>query len=101
MAADQTEKLYVGDAILSVNGEDLREASHDEAVKCLKRAGKVVTLEGKIQFLAIIKLLFFTVVHFFKFIIYDICSMYLKMYLLYYAIIFIIYFITAIIFNYN
>lgn len=47
MAADQTEELYVGDAILSVNGEDLREATHDEAVKALKRAGKVVELEGK------------------------------------------------------
>ncbi|XP_064599104.1 beta-1-syntrophin-like [Liolophura sinensis] len=47
MAADKTEKLYVGDAILSVNGEDLREASHDEAVKALKKAGKVVDLEVK------------------------------------------------------
>ena len=47
MAADKTEKLYVGDAILSVNGEDLREATHDEAVKALKRAGKVVDLEGQ------------------------------------------------------
>jgi hypothetical protein len=46
MAADKTERLYVGDAILSVNGEDLRDASHDEAVKALKRAGKVVELEG-------------------------------------------------------
>lgn len=46
MAADQTDQLYVGDAILSVNGEDLREATHDEAVKALKRAGKVVDLEG-------------------------------------------------------
>lgn len=49
MAADKTEKLYVGDAILQVNGEDLREATHDEAVKALKRAGKVVDLEGKTQ----------------------------------------------------
>lgn len=48
MAADQTEQLYVGDAILTVNGEDLREATHDEAVKALKRAGKVVELEGRI-----------------------------------------------------
>ncbi|CAG9827106.1 unnamed protein product [Diabrotica balteata] len=46
MAADQTEQLYVGDAILSVNGDDLREATHDEAVKALKRAGKVVELEA-------------------------------------------------------
>ena len=47
MAADATEQLYVGDAILAVNGEDLREATHDEAVKALKRAGKVVELEGR------------------------------------------------------
>ncbi|KAK0081757.1 hypothetical protein PV325_002382 [Microctonus aethiopoides] len=47
MAADATEQLYVGDAILAVNGEDLREATHDEAVKALKRAGKCVELEGE------------------------------------------------------
>ncbi len=47
MAADKTEKLYVGDAILSVNGDDLRDATHDEAVKSLKRAGRVVDLEGR------------------------------------------------------
>ncbi|KAH7977720.1 hypothetical protein HPB49_003240 [Dermacentor silvarum] len=47
MAADTTEQLYVGDAILSVNGEDLRDATHDEAVRALKRAGKVVDLEGE------------------------------------------------------
>ena len=47
MAADKTERLYVGDAILAVNGEDLRDATHDEAVKALKNAGKTVELEGK------------------------------------------------------
>lgn len=47
MAADKTEKLYVGDAILSVNGEDLREATHDEAVRALKKAKKIVELEGR------------------------------------------------------
>ncbi|XP_062579848.1 beta-1-syntrophin-like [Saccostrea cucullata] len=47
MAADKTEKLYVGDAILSVNGEDLREATHDEAVRALKKAKKIVELEVK------------------------------------------------------
>ncbi|XP_076109895.1 beta-1-syntrophin-like [Mytilus galloprovincialis] len=47
MAADKTEKLYVGDAILSVNGEDLREATHDDAVKALKKAKKVVDIEVK------------------------------------------------------
>jgi len=46
MAADKTNELYVGDAVLSVNGEDLKEATHDEAVKALKRAGKFVDLEG-------------------------------------------------------
>lgn len=47
MAADLTEQLYVGDAILSVNGEDLKDATHEEAVKALKRAGKMVQLEGE------------------------------------------------------
>ncbi|OWF36249.1 Beta-1-syntrophin [Mizuhopecten yessoensis] len=47
MAADKTEKLYVGDAIMSVNGEDLREATHDDAVKALKKAKKVVEIEVK------------------------------------------------------
>jgi len=46
MAADKTNQLYVGDAVLSVNGEDLKDATHDEAVKVLKRAGKFVDLEG-------------------------------------------------------
>lgn len=46
MAADKTGRLYVGDAILSVNGEDLRDATHDDAVRALKNAGDVVELEG-------------------------------------------------------
>lgn len=50
LAADQTEALYVGDAIMSVNGYDLREATHDEAVQALKKTGKEVILEGKIYF---------------------------------------------------
>ncbi|EMP32420.1 Beta-1-syntrophin, partial [Chelonia mydas] len=45
LAADQTQALYVGDAILAVNGTDLRDATHDEAVQALKRAGKEVLLE--------------------------------------------------------
>ncbi|XP_006860745.1 PREDICTED: alpha-1-syntrophin isoform X2 [Chrysochloris asiatica] len=45
LAADQTEALFVGDAILSVNGEDLSSASHDEAVQALKKTGKEVVLE--------------------------------------------------------
>ncbi|XP_075262683.1 beta-1-syntrophin-like isoform X1 [Convolutriloba macropyga] len=44
LAADKTNALYVGDAILSVNNEDLRNATHDEAVRALKRAGKEVEL---------------------------------------------------------
>ncbi|MED6235638.1 hypothetical protein ATANTOWER_030614 [Ataeniobius toweri] len=46
LAADQSRALRVGDAILSVNGNDLREATHDMAVQALKKAGKEVTLEG-------------------------------------------------------
>lgn len=51
MAADSAKGLYVGDAILSVNGEDLRDATHEEAVRALKRAGRVVDLEGEFSFL--------------------------------------------------
>ncbi|XP_069587942.1 beta-1-syntrophin [Ranitomeya imitator] len=47
LAADLTQALYVGDAILAVNGVDLRDATHDEAVQALKRAGREVTLEVK------------------------------------------------------
>lgn len=47
MAADSVKGLYVGDAILSVNGEELLDATHEEAVRALKRAGKVVDLEGE------------------------------------------------------
>ncbi|XP_072278684.1 beta-2-syntrophin [Pyxicephalus adspersus] len=45
LAADQSQALRVGDAILSVNGNDLRNATHDQAVQVLKKAGKEVTLE--------------------------------------------------------
>ncbi|XP_063801988.1 beta-2-syntrophin [Pseudophryne corroboree] len=45
LAADQSQALRVGDAILSVNGADLRSATHDQAVQVLKKAGKEVTLE--------------------------------------------------------
>ncbi|XP_073535934.1 beta-1-syntrophin [Phyllobates terribilis] len=47
LAADLTQSLYVGDAILSVNGVDLRDATHDEAVQALKKAGREVVLEVK------------------------------------------------------
>ncbi|XP_071973479.1 beta-2-syntrophin [Engystomops pustulosus] len=45
LAADKSRALRVGDAILSVNGADLRNATHDQAVQVLKKAGKEVTLE--------------------------------------------------------
>jgi hypothetical protein len=45
MPADQTGQLYVGDAILSVNGKDLQHVSHEEAVQILKKVGKEVELE--------------------------------------------------------
>lgn len=50
MAADATEQLYVGDAILAVDNENLRDATHDEAVKALKKAGKIVKLEGAFSY---------------------------------------------------
>lgn len=46
MAADETGELFVGDAILAVNGESLIDATHDQAVHALKRAGRVVDLVG-------------------------------------------------------
>eukprot|EP00061_Rhincodon_typus_P005402 g24869.t1 len=45
LAAERTGALFVGDAILAVNGADLREATHDQAVQALKKAGREVTLE--------------------------------------------------------
>ncbi|XP_016094092.1 beta-2-syntrophin [Sinocyclocheilus grahami] len=47
LAADQSRALRVGDAIMSVNSSDLRDATHDAAVQALKKAGKEVTLEVK------------------------------------------------------
>lgn len=46
MPADQTGQLYIGDAILAVNGKDLHHVSHEEAVQILKKAGKEVELQG-------------------------------------------------------
>lgn len=46
MPADLAGQLYVGDAILSVNGKDLQHVSHEEAVQILKKTGKEVELEG-------------------------------------------------------
>ncbi|KAB0349543.1 hypothetical protein FD755_003485 [Muntiacus reevesi] len=51
LAADQSRALRLGDAILSVNGTDLRQATHDQAVQALKRAGKEVLLEEFCPFL--------------------------------------------------
>lgn len=45
MAADLTNELHVGDAVVSVDGQDLRKATHDEAVQVLKNTGQTVTLE--------------------------------------------------------
>ncbi|KAL3118612.1 hypothetical protein niasHT_009319 [Heterodera trifolii] len=45
MPADQTGALFVGDVILAVNGESLVNARHDEAVRALKQAGKMVNLQ--------------------------------------------------------
>ncbi len=47
MSADLTKQLYVGDAILSVNGVNVSDFTHDEAVKILKNSGKTVDLEVK------------------------------------------------------
>ncbi|NWX03571.1 SNTB2 protein, partial [Caloenas nicobarica] len=47
LAAERSGALRLGDAILAVNGVDLRDATHDQAVQALKRAGKEVILEVK------------------------------------------------------
>ena len=47
MPAEQTGQLYIGDAILAVNGKDLHHVSHEEAVQILKKAGKEVELQGQ------------------------------------------------------
>ena len=47
MAADNTGKLFVGDAIQSVDGTDVSQATHDEAVQVLKATKSKVTLEVK------------------------------------------------------
>ncbi|KAG8144259.1 hypothetical protein E2320_001345 [Naja naja] len=47
LAAERCGALHLGDAILAVNGLDLRDATHDQAVQALKRAGREVLLEVK------------------------------------------------------
>ena len=44
-AADKTGELFIGDAIVSVDGRDLRNATHDEAVRVLKATGDTVALQ--------------------------------------------------------
>uniref|UniRef100_A0A8C0U4A5 Beta-2-syntrophin-like n=1 Tax=Cyanistes caeruleus TaxID=156563 RepID=A0A8C0U4A5_CYACU len=46
LAAERSGALRLGDAILAVNGVDLRDATHDQAVQALKRAGREVILEA-------------------------------------------------------
>ncbi|XP_077977664.1 Golgi-associated PDZ and coiled-coil motif-containing protein-like [Glandiceps talaboti] len=48
--ADRCGGLYIGDAILSVNGIDLRQAKHAEAVDVLSRQTGEITLD--VQFVA-------------------------------------------------
>ncbi|XP_076371525.1 gamma-2-syntrophin-like [Tachypleus tridentatus] len=43
-AADRTRQLFVGDAIIMVNGIDLENTKHDEAVNILRSAGDEVCL---------------------------------------------------------
>uniref|UniRef100_A0A1I8BRX7 PDZ domain-containing protein n=1 Tax=Meloidogyne hapla TaxID=6305 RepID=A0A1I8BRX7_MELHA len=50
MPADQTHSLFVGDVILAVNGESMANTKHEEAVRALKQAGKVVNLQGELIF---------------------------------------------------
>ncbi|XP_075217912.1 syntrophin-like 2 isoform X1 [Lycorma delicatula] len=46
-AADQTGELFVGDAIIKVNGELITSCKHDEAVNILRNAGDMVMLTVK------------------------------------------------------
>ncbi|XP_034253344.1 gamma-1-syntrophin isoform X2 [Thrips palmi] len=46
-AADETGKLFVGDAIIKVNGEPIVACHHDEAVNILRNAGDLVMLTVK------------------------------------------------------
>uniref|UniRef100_A0A8C4WYC1 Uncharacterized protein n=1 Tax=Eptatretus burgeri TaxID=7764 RepID=A0A8C4WYC1_EPTBU len=45
LAAERCGALFVGDAIVAVDGVDMRAASHDEAVKALRKAGGEVKLQ--------------------------------------------------------
>ncbi|XP_064411333.1 gamma-2-syntrophin [Latimeria chalumnae] len=43
-AADQTGMLFIGDAVLQVNGINVENATHEEAVHLLRNAGDEVTI---------------------------------------------------------
>ena len=45
LPVDRSGGLYVGDAVLAVNGIDLQEAKHGEAVKVLSTVHGEITLE--------------------------------------------------------
>lgn len=46
-AADATGQLFVGDAIIKVNGEYITACPHDDAVNILRNAGDIVVLTVK------------------------------------------------------
>ncbi|XP_044740932.1 gamma-1-syntrophin [Chrysoperla carnea] len=46
-AADRTGELFVGDAIVKVNGEYITACPHDDAVNILRNAGDIVVLTVK------------------------------------------------------
>lgn len=46
-AADRTAQLFVGDAIIKVNGEYITACNHDDAVNILRNAGDIVVLTVK------------------------------------------------------
>ncbi|XP_045780787.1 gamma-2-syntrophin [Maniola jurtina] len=46
-AADQTGQLFVGDAVIKVNGEYITACKHDDAVNILRNAGDIVVLTVK------------------------------------------------------
>lgn len=46
-AADRTGQLFVGDAIIKVNGEYITACNHDDAVNILRNAGDIVVLTVK------------------------------------------------------
>ncbi|CAG9136279.1 unnamed protein product [Plutella xylostella] len=46
-AADHTGQLFVGDAVIKVNGEYITACNHDDAVNILRNAGDIVVLTVK------------------------------------------------------